>query len=155
MSRYAFEQHTPLDKGTLAKGKILQFVPSVFMNHEFVACEDALYGPLSEFAVAFLSTRISFSFYFTYTGLNIFLFHVGISRAGTLVITINTRHVILSTASMRPTDFAAQLNVSLANGWGIIRTVADMCMKMPEGKYVLVKDPNKVGILSQCLNYAF
>ena len=55
----------------------------------------------------------------------------------------NTRHVILSTASMRPTDFAAQLNVSLANGWGIIRTVTDLCMKMPEGKYVLVKDPNK------------
>ncbi|KAF8914329.1 translation initiation factor eIF-3, subunit D [Gymnopilus junonius] len=55
----------------------------------------------------------------------------------------NTRHVILSTASMRPTDFAAQLNVSLANGWGIVRTVTDMCMKLPEGKYVLVKDPNK------------
>ncbi|KAE9407285.1 translation initiation factor eIF-3 subunit D [Gymnopus androsaceus JB14] len=53
------------------------------------------------------------------------------------------RHVILSTASMRPTDFAGQLNVSLANGWGIVRTVADLCMKMPEGKYVLVKDPNK------------
>jgi translation initiation factor 3 subunit D len=45
---------------------------------------------------------------------------------------------------MRPTDFAGQLNVSLANGWGIVRTVTDMCMKMPEGKYVLVKDPNKV-----------
>ncbi|TFK43874.1 eukaryotic translation initiation factor 3 subunit D [Crucibulum laeve] len=55
----------------------------------------------------------------------------------------NTRHVILSTASMRPLDFAGQLNVSLANGWGIVRTVTDMCMKMPEGKYVLVKDPNK------------
>lgn len=47
---------------------------------------------------------------------------------------------------MRPTDFAAQLNVSLANGWGIVRTVTDMCMKMPEGKYVLVKDPNKVRV---------
>ena len=47
---------------------------------------------------------------------------------------------------MRPTDFAAQLNISLTNGWGIVRTVTDMCMKMPEGKYVLVKDPNKVSI---------
>lgn len=45
---------------------------------------------------------------------------------------------------MRPTDFATQLNVSLANGWGIVRTITDMCMKMPEGKYVLVKDPNRV-----------
>lgn len=56
----------------------------------------------------------------------------------------NTRHVILSTASMRPTDFASQLNVSVSNGWGIVRTIADLCLKMPEGKYVLVKDPNKV-----------
>jgi Eukaryotic translation initiation factor 3 subunit 7 (eIF-3) len=60
----------------------------------------------------------------------------------------NTRHVILSTASMRPMDFAGQLNVSLANGWGIVRTVADLCLKMPEGKYVLVKDPNKVSAYS-------
>lgn len=62
----------------------------------------------------------------------------------------NTRHVILSTTSVRPTDFAAQLNVSLANGWGIVRTVTDLCMKMPEGKYVLVKDPNKVRPFSLC-----
>ena len=45
---------------------------------------------------------------------------------------------------MRPTDFAGQLNVSVSNGWGIVRTITDLCMKMPEGKYVLVKDPNKV-----------
>ncbi|KAG9112975.1 hypothetical protein FRC07_007835 [Ceratobasidium sp. 392] len=55
----------------------------------------------------------------------------------------NTRHVILSTATMRPADFAGQLNVNLTNGWGIVRTVADLCMKQPEGKYVLVKDPNR------------
>ncbi|KAH9943192.1 translation initiation factor eIF-3 subunit D [Epithele typhae] len=55
----------------------------------------------------------------------------------------NTRHVVLSTTSTRPSDFAGQLNVSLANGWGIVRTVADMCMKQPEGKYILIKDPNK------------
>ncbi len=30
-----------------------------------------------------------------------------------------------------------------SNGWGIVRTIVDMCLKMPEGKYVLVKDPNK------------
>ena len=56
----------------------------------------------------------------------------------------NTRHVILGTASYRPLDFAGQLNVSLANGWGIVRAIIDLCMKHPEGKYILVKDPNKV-----------
>lgn len=35
------------------------------------------------------------------------------------------------------------MNLSLSNGWGIVRTIVDMCLKMPEGKYVLVKDPNK------------
>ncbi|KZT62857.1 translation initiation factor eIF-3, subunit D [Calocera cornea HHB12733] len=55
----------------------------------------------------------------------------------------NSRHVILGTATMRPTDFAAQLNMSMANGWGIVRTITDLCLKQPEGKYILVKDPNK------------
>jgi translation initiation factor 3 subunit D len=67
----------------------------------------------------------------------------------------NTRHVILSTASVRPADFAGQLNVSLANGWGIVRTITDMCMKMPEGKYVLVKDPNRVSHHMENFIYEF
>ena len=43
----------------------------------------------------------------------------------------------------KPRDFASQMNLNLANGWGIVRTICDMCLKMPEGKYVLIKDPNK------------
>ena len=35
------------------------------------------------------------------------------------------------------------MNLNLSNGWGIVRTIVDMCMQMPDGKYVLVKDPNK------------
>jgi translation initiation factor 3 subunit D len=35
------------------------------------------------------------------------------------------------------------MNLQLSNGWGIVRTIADMCLKREEGKYVLVKDPNK------------
>ena len=35
------------------------------------------------------------------------------------------------------------MNLSLSNGCGIVRTIADMCLKREEGKYVLVKDPNK------------
>ena len=67
----------------------------------------------------------------------------------------NTRHVILSTTSVRPADFAAQLNVSLANGWGIVRTVTDLLMKQPDGKYVLVKDPNKVRFCSHSMGIPF
>jgi translation initiation factor 3 subunit D len=35
------------------------------------------------------------------------------------------------------------MNLSLSNGWGIVRTIVDMCLKREDGKYVLVKDPNK------------
>lgn len=55
----------------------------------------------------------------------------------------NNRHVILGVVSFKPRDFATQMNLNLNNGWGIVRTIVDMCMAMPDGKYVLVKDPNK------------
>jgi len=35
------------------------------------------------------------------------------------------------------------MNLSVSNGWGIVRTIVDMCLKREDGKYVLVKDPNK------------
>ena len=40
------------------------------------------------------------------------------------------------------------MNVNLGNGWGIVRTIDDLCLKQPAGKYVLLKDPNKVRSLS-------
>jgi len=55
----------------------------------------------------------------------------------------NDRHVILGVVGYKPREFATQMNLNLNNGWGIVRTICDMCLKMPEGKYVLVKDPNK------------
>ncbi|KAM0751791.1 translation initiation factor eIF-3, subunit D [Meredithblackwellia eburnea MCA 4105] len=54
-----------------------------------------------------------------------------------------SRHTILGTQWYKPKDFASQMNINLANGWGIVRTIADLCLKQPEGKYVLLKDPNK------------
>ena len=33
--------------------------------------------------------------------------------------------------------------LNLNNGWAIVRTIVDMVLRMDEGKYVLVKDPNK------------
>ncbi|RYP03152.1 hypothetical protein DL764_005359 [Monosporascus ibericus] len=55
----------------------------------------------------------------------------------------NDKHVILGVIGWKPRDFANQMNLSLSNGWGIVRTIADMCLKRDDGKLVLVKDPNK------------
>ncbi|EPY52333.1 translation initiation factor eIF3d Moe1 [Schizosaccharomyces cryophilus OY26] len=52
-------------------------------------------------------------------------------------------HGILGVVAYKPADLANQMNMSLSNGWGIVRTIADVCLKMPDGKYVLVKDPNR------------
>jgi translation initiation factor 3 subunit D len=58
-----------------------------------------------------------------------------------------SRHVIVGVQAVKPVEFARQMNVSFANGWGIVRTIADLALKQPEGKYILVKDPNNVCII--------
>ncbi|KAI9498259.1 eukaryotic translation initiation factor 3 subunit D [Zychaea mexicana] len=55
----------------------------------------------------------------------------------------NNRHVILGTQAYKPKDFASQMNLSLNNGWGIVKAVADMCLQLAEGQYILLKDPNR------------
>lgn len=52
-------------------------------------------------------------------------------------------HVILGVVGYKPRDFAAQINLNMANMWGIVKSIVDLCMKLNEGKYVLVKDPSK------------
>ncbi len=54
-----------------------------------------------------------------------------------------SRHVILGTQQFRPADFASQINLNMDNAWGILRCIVDLCMKEEDGKYLLVKDPNK------------
>ncbi|KAF9365475.1 hypothetical protein BGX34_009904 [Mortierella sp. NVP85] len=55
----------------------------------------------------------------------------------------NSRHAILRTLICRPKEFAQQMVLQFTNGWGIVKTVVDLALKLPDGKYVLVKDPNK------------
>nr|GME16241.1 eukaryotic translation initiation factor 3 subunit D-like [Ipomoea batatas] len=52
-------------------------------------------------------------------------------------------HVILAVVGYKPRDFATQINLNTSNMWGIVKSIVDLCMKLNEGKYVLVKDPMK------------
>jgi translation initiation factor 3 subunit D len=78
----------------------------------------------------------------------VWVMHVEVNAVHSYVSRANprddNRHVILGTQWFKPRDFANQMNVNLANGWGIVRTIIDLCMAQQEGKYVLLKDPNKV-----------
>ncbi|TPX58290.1 hypothetical protein PhCBS80983_g03254 [Powellomyces hirtus] len=55
-----------------------------------------------------------------------------------------TRHVILGTTTFKPKDLASQMNFNVGNAWGILKMFVDLCANtLEDGKYVLVKDPNK------------
>lgn len=53
-------------------------------------------------------------------------------------------HCVLQVQQYEPLHFARQ-NIALnpRNMWAILRNVVDTCVKLEEGKYVLLKDPNK------------
>ena len=55
--------------------------------------------------------------------------------------------MILGTQQFKPTVFAQQIALDMDNAWGILRVIVDTCMKLPEGKYLLLRDPNKVMLL--------
>jgi translation initiation factor 3 subunit D len=52
-------------------------------------------------------------------------------------------HVILGVVGNKPNNFAAQINLNTTNMWEIVKSIVDLCMKLNEGKYALVKDPSK------------
>jgi translation initiation factor 3 subunit D len=52
-------------------------------------------------------------------------------------------HAIVNTQTYKPKDFAQQINLTEGNMWGVFKSVVEMCMKMEDGKYLLVKDANK------------
>lgn len=56
----------------------------------------------------------------------------------------SAKHAILGTQQFKPKEFADQINLNMDNAWGILRCIIDTCMKLKEGKYLIMKDPNKV-----------
>lgn len=55
----------------------------------------------------------------------------------------SSKHIILGTQTFRPTEFAGQINLNMDNAWGVLRCLIDYCLKLPEGRYLILKDPNK------------
>lgn len=55
----------------------------------------------------------------------------------------NNVHVILGSQWFKPSDLATQINLKMDNAWGVLRSIVDLCLKLPSGLYVIMKDPNK------------
>lgn len=53
------------------------------------------------------------------------------------------QHSILATQYFKPTDLAKQIAMTLPGMWGVIKMICDLMMRQEDGKYVLLKDPNK------------
>ena len=69
------------------------------------------------------------------------------------MLTATARHVILETQQFKPNEFTNQINLNMENAWGILRCIVDICMKLDEGKYLIMKDPNKVGYLIEKISH--
>lgn len=55
----------------------------------------------------------------------------------------SSKHIILGAQTFRPKEFAGQINLNMDNAWGVLRCIIDYCLKLPEGRYLILKDPNK------------
>jgi len=55
----------------------------------------------------------------------------------------NFNHRILGTQQIKPKEFATQINLNVANSWGVLKSIVDLCLALEEGKFLLMKDPNK------------
>jgi len=55
----------------------------------------------------------------------------------------SSRHVILGTQKFNPVEFGQQINLNMDNAWGVVRCILDLIMAQKDGKYLIVKDPNK------------
>ena len=51
----------------------------------------------------------------------------------------SSRHVVLGTQQFKPSEFAAQINLSLDNCWGIVRCIIDQVMTQKDGKDIFFK----------------
>jgi translation initiation factor 3 subunit D len=56
------------------------------------------------------------------------------------------KHVILGMQEFGPQEFGEQISLNMDNAWGIVRCIIDYLFSQPDGKYVIMKDPNKVKI---------
>lgn len=55
----------------------------------------------------------------------------------------NTQHVMLGNQLFKPKDLATQVNLNVNNCWAVLKHIIDMVRKLDNGRFVLLKDPNK------------
>ena len=54
------------------------------------------------------------------------------------------KHVILGMQQFKPNELSSQIALNMDNAWGVVRCIIDFLNKQKDGKYIIMKDPNKV-----------
>lgn len=57
------------------------------------------------------------------------------------------KHQILGSQLVKPNDFVQQIAFNIGNGWGIVKAIIDVCFNLPDGKYILLRDPVKPALV--------
>lgn len=65
----------------------------------------------------------------------------------------STQHVILGVQQFQPLELAKQMTLNVGNAWGVLKVIIECCLKLEPGKYIILKDPNKVGMYAHVYNY--
>ncbi|KAL5035242.1 hypothetical protein RTP6_002964 [Batrachochytrium dendrobatidis] len=53
------------------------------------------------------------------------------------------RHGILGSMVYKPDDLATHIHLNVGAGWGLVKAFGDLCEGLDDGKYLLMRDPNK------------
>ena len=56
----------------------------------------------------------------------------------------SSEHTILGVQQVKPAELAQQMTLDVGNAWGVLHAIIDTCLELPVGKYLILKDPNKV-----------
>jgi translation initiation factor 3 subunit D len=54
-----------------------------------------------------------------------------------------SKHYILKVIKYEPKVFAKNCAISIAEHWGVLKSLVDVCMRQDVGKYILLRDPNQ------------
>eukprot|EP01118_Nematostelium_gracile_P001495 TRINITY_DN1154_c0_g1_i2.p1 TRINITY_DN1154_c0_g1~~TRINITY_DN1154_c0_g1_i2.p1 ORF type:complete len:118 (+),score=21.12 TRINITY_DN1154_c0_g1_i2:186-539(+) len=56
-------------------------------------------------------------------------------------------HIILGTQDYKPKEFATQISLNWKNSWAVLKYLAQLLIKKPEGRYALLRDTEKPALL--------
>ena len=55
----------------------------------------------------------------------------------------NQRHAVLAIQVFKPQELAQQSGLKMEQCWAVLMKIVDLCMSQGDGKYLLLKEPNK------------